>query len=150
MRLVKLSHVLRILIFGIAFASIPAVVTAQNTVTPAAMIKTYCASCHSGQAPPGRLPLDQLDANRPSEAPEAWERVVRQLRARTMPPMAAPRPDSKTYESTIAELTGTLDRAAAATTAAPPTDAELALRLARLLWNGEPDKELRDAAAQGR
>src|SRR5215471_17560454 len=149
MRLVKLSHVLRILIFGIAFASIPAAVTAQNTVTPAAMIKTYCASCHSGQAPPGRLSLDQLDANRPSEAPETWERVVRQLRARTMPPMTAPRPDSKTYESTIAALTGTLDRAAT-TTAAPLTDMELALRLAKLLWNGEPDKELRDAAAQGR
>src|SRR4029434_8799729 len=120
MRLVKLLHVLRILIFGIAFASIPAAVTAQNTVTPAAMIKTYCASCHSGQAPPGRLSLDQLDAHRPSEAPETrarlhasrpseapetWERVVRQLRARSMPPMAAPRPDSKTYESTIAALT---------------------------------------------
>src|SRR5438876_88573 len=36
--------------------------------------------------------------------------------ARTMPPMAAPRPDSKTYESTIAALTSTLDRAATTTT----------------------------------
>jgi len=152
MRLVKLLHVLRILIFGIAFASIPAAVTAQNTVTPvapAAMIKTYCASCHSGQAPPGRLSLDQLDANRPSGAPETWERVVRQLRARTMPPMAASRPDSQTYESTIAALTSTLDRAAT-TTAAPLTDTELALRLAKLLWKGEPDEELRDVATQGR
>jgi Protein of unknown function (DUF1592)/Protein of unknown function (DUF1588)/Protein of unknown function (DUF1585)/Planctomycete cytochrome C len=150
MRLVKLLHV-RVLIFGIAFTSIPAVLPAQNTVTPvapASTIKTYCASCHSGQAPPGGLSLDQLDANRPSGA-ETWERVVRQLRARTMPPMAAPRPDSKTYESTIAALTNTLDRAAT-TTAAPLTDTELALRLAKLLWNGEPDKELRDAAAQGR
>ena len=85
MRLVKLLHVLRILVFGIAFASIPAAVTAQNTVTPAAMTKTYCAPCHSGQAPPGRLSLDQLDANRPSEAPETWERVVRQLRAHDAP-----------------------------------------------------------------
>src|SRR5262245_37919952 len=101
MKLVKLLQVLRVLILlGIAFASIPATVTAQNTVTPvapAAMIKTYCVSCHSGQAPQGRLSLDQLDANRPSGAPEIWERVVRQLRARTMPPMAAPRPDRKTY-----------------------------------------------------
>jgi hypothetical protein len=70
MRLVKLLHVVRILIFAIAFVSIPAAVTAQNTVTPDTMIKTYCASCHSGQASPGRVPLDQLDANRPSEAPE--------------------------------------------------------------------------------
>jgi Protein of unknown function (DUF1592)/Protein of unknown function (DUF1588)/Protein of unknown function (DUF1585)/Cytochrome C oxidase, cbb3-type, subunit III len=147
----RLSHVLRILIFAITFASIPAAVAAQNTDSAAAMIKTYCASCHSGQASPGRVPLDQLDANRPSEAPETWERVVRQLRARTMPPMAAPRPDNKTYESTIASLTSTLDRAAttATTTAAPLTDTELALRLAKLLWNGEPDEELRNAAAKG-
>src|SRR5262245_35380943 len=108
MRLVKLLHVPRVLIFGIAFASIPAMLPAQNPVTsaaPASTIKTYCASCHSGQVPPGGLSLDQLDANRPSGAPETWERVVRQLRAGTMPPMAAPRPDSKTYESTIAALT---------------------------------------------
>jgi hypothetical protein len=150
MRLVKLLYELRGLILGTAFASIPAVLPAQNTVTPvASTIKTYCASCHSGQAPSGGLSLDQFDANRPSGAPETWERVVRQLRARTMPPMAAPRPDSKTYESTIAALTSTLDRAAT-TAAAPSTDTELALRLAKLLWNGEPDKELRDAAAQGR
>src|SRR4051812_4627159 len=97
---------LSVLILGIflTFAWIPAALAAQNTVTPAApaaVIKTYCASCHSGQAFPGRISLDQLDANRPSGARETWERVVRQLRARTMPPMNAPRPDSKTYESTI-------------------------------------------------
>jgi hypothetical protein len=144
MRLVKL--------FGIVFALIPAAVTAQNAVTPvapAAMIKTYCATCHSGQTPPARLSLDQFDADRPSGAAATWERVIRQLRARTMPPMGAPRPDSKTYESTIAALTSTLDRAAT-TTAAPLTDAELALRLAKILWNSTPDKELRDAEAQGK
>jgi Protein of unknown function (DUF1592)/Protein of unknown function (DUF1588)/Protein of unknown function (DUF1585)/Planctomycete cytochrome C len=149
MRPVNLLYVLRSLLFGVAFVATPAAVTAQNTVTPAAMIQTYCVSCHSGKASPGRLPLDQLDANRPADAPEIWERVVRQLRARTMPPMTAPRPDSKTYDSTIAALTGALDRAAT-NTAAPPTDTEIALRLGKLIWNAEPDKELRDAAVQGR
>src|SRR5206468_1512214 len=117
---------LTVSILGIflTFASIPAALPAQITVTPAApaaIIKTYCATCHSGQASPGRISLDQLDANRPSGALETWERVVRQLRARTMPPMAAPRPDNKTYESTIAALTSALDRAAT-TTAAHSTD----------------------------
>ena len=63
--------------------------------------------------------------------------------------MGAPRPDSKTYESTIAALTSALDRAAR-TTAGPLTDTELAVRLAKLIWNGEPDQPLRDAAAKGR
>src|SRR5207249_1685177 len=112
---------------------------------PSAIIKTYCVSCHSDRAPQGGLSFDQLDANQPSGDVETWERVVRQLRARTMPPMAAPRPDSKTYESTISALTSTLDRAAKPT-AGPLTDTELAVRLARLIWNGEPDQRLRDAA----
>jgi mono/diheme cytochrome c family protein len=143
----------RLLAFGIAFASIPTALLAQNSATqraPSAIIKTYCVSCHSGRAPQGGgLPLDQLDADRPSGDVETWERVVRQLRARTMPPMASPRPDRQTYESTIASLTRALDHAAKPI-ASPLTDAELAVRLAKLIWNGEPDQLLRDAAAKGR
>lgn len=139
----------RSVIFGIALASIPTTIFAQNTPTPApsAIVKTYCVSCHSGQAPGGRLSLDQL--NQPPGDSETWERVVRQLRARTMPPIAAARPDSKTYESTISALTSTLDRAAETTTS-PLSDTEVALRLATMIWNGEPDQPLRDAAAKGR
>jgi len=141
----------RNLIFGIALASIPTTILAQNTPTPApsVIVKAYCISCHSGQAPGGRLSLDQL--SQPPGNSETWERVVRQLRARTMPPMAAPRPDSKTYEATISALTSTLDRAAAAeTTTYPLSDTEIALRVATMIWNREPDQPLRDAAAKGR
>jgi len=63
--------------------------------------------------------------------------------------MAAPRPDSKTYESTISVLTNTLDRAAETTTS-PLSDTEIAVRLAKMIWDGEPDQPLRDAAAKGR
>src|SRR5687768_16375365 len=106
---------MRIRAFGIAFVSIPTPLLAQNTaasLAPSAVIKAYCVSCHSGRAAAGGLSLDQLAAGQPSEDPDTWERVVRQLRARTMPPVAAPRPDSKTYESTLDALTSTLDRAA--------------------------------------
>jgi len=43
----------RTLIFAIVLASIPTMIRAQNTPTPApsAIVKTYCVSCHSGQAP---------------------------------------------------------------------------------------------------
>ena len=139
----------RTLIFGIVLASIPTTIRAQNTPTPApsAIVKTYCVSCHSGQAPAGRLSLDQI--NQPPGDSETWERVVRQLRARTMPPMAAPRPSSQAYESTISALTSTLDRAAE-TTKSPLSDTEVAVRLAKMIWDGEPDQPLRDAAAKGR
>src|SRR5262245_7323929 len=102
------AYMPRILAFGTAVAAIPIALLAQtpaDSPAPSVIIKTYCVSCHSGRAPEGGLSLDQLDAHQPSRDPETWERVVRQLRARTMPPMAAARPDGKTYESTIAALT---------------------------------------------
>ena len=138
----------RTLIFAVVLASIPTIIRAQNTPIPApsAIVKTYCVSCHSGQAPAGRLSLDQI--NQPPGDSETWERVVRQLRARTMPPMAAPRPDSRTHESTISALTSMLDRAAETTTS-PLSDAEVAVRLAKMIWDSEPDQPLRDAAAKG-
>jgi len=142
----------RVLAFGLAVAAIPTALLAQNAVTqpaPSAIIKTYCVSCHSGRAREGGFSLDRVDANQPSEDPDIWERVVRQLRARAMPAMGAPRPDSTTYESTISALTSALDRAAQATVA-PWTDKELAVRLAKLIWNAEPDQALSDAAAKGR
>src|SRR6476646_10227887 len=105
----------RLLAVGLALASMSTVLVAQNTATsPAAseVVNTYCLSCHDGRAPAGRISLEQLDATEPSGAADIWERVVRQLRARTMPPVAALRPDNQTYDSAIAALTGALDRGA--------------------------------------
>ena len=134
---------------GVSFVLIASMALAQNTPTPAAseVVKTYCVSCHSGQAPTGRLSLDRV--SQPPGDSETWERVVRQMRARTMPPMGFPRPDSKTYEFSISALTSALDHAAAIPTE-QLTDAQVASRLATMIWNGEPDQPLRDAAAQGR
>src|SRR4029079_4687979 len=48
------------------------------------------------------------------ENPEIWEKVVRKLRGRMMPPPGRPRPDEKTYDDVVASLEKSLDRAAAA------------------------------------
>src|SRR5439155_2759965 len=45
--------------------------------------------------------------------PDVWEKVLRKVRARQMPPIAAPRPDEATYDAMIASLEASLDRAAA-------------------------------------
>ena len=46
--------------------------------------------------------------------PSEWEKVVRKLRTRQMPPIDEPRPDEATYDAVIASLEASLDRAAAA------------------------------------
>jgi hypothetical protein len=60
------------------------------------------------------LDLDALSAKDVEAHPVAWEKVVRKLAARQMPPVGKPRPDERTYESFVAVLEAELDRVAAA------------------------------------
>src|SRR4029077_8642700 len=43
-----------------------------------------------------------------------WEKVLRKIRARQMPPIGMPRPDEPTYDAAIASLETSLDGAGAA------------------------------------
>jgi hypothetical protein len=78
------------------------------------VISRYCVSCHSERLKTGGLALDTLAAHEVGENPQAWEKVLRKVRARQMPPVGMPRPDEATYEAAILSLETSLDRAAAA------------------------------------
>ena len=58
--------------------------------------------------------LDGMDVEHVGEHAEAWEKVVRKLRARAMPPVGRARPDRATYAAVAAALETALDRAGAA------------------------------------
>src|SRR5205807_8007550 len=73
----------------------------------------YCVACHNRADETAGLALDVLSGEAIDRHPEAWERVVRKLRARQMPPVDRPRPDERTYETVSAWLETGLDRAAA-------------------------------------
>ena len=62
----------------------------------------------------GELSLDAAAAKTPADNPELYEKVVRKLRARFMPPAGLPRPDEQTYQSVVSTLSSALDTAAAA------------------------------------
>jgi hypothetical protein len=74
----------------------------------------YCAACHNSANKTAGLALDVLSRQAVDRHPEAWERVVRKLRARQMPPADRKRPDERTYETVSSWLEAALDRAAAA------------------------------------
>jgi hypothetical protein len=78
------------------------------------MLDRYCVGCHNGNLKAGGLALDAVHVEKPDENPEIWERVVRKLRPRAMPPAGAPRPDDGTVQSLVSALETRLDRAAAA------------------------------------
>jgi mono/diheme cytochrome c family protein len=102
------------LIFSLE-ARLPAAVPA---VTPAgahrALVDEYCLSCHDSDKKKGDLSLDAIAAEDVTRHPDVWEKVVRKLRARQMPPVGKPRPDDATYDAAIAALEASLDRAATA------------------------------------
>src|SRR5262245_13569442 len=81
---------------------------------PRALLDHNCVACHNQSLNTAGLALDKLDPARVSENTEAWEKVVRKLRAGMMPPQGMKRPDSATYEALTATLENALDRAAAA------------------------------------
>ena len=96
---------------------LPAPCWSQASTPPAApraVLARYCEGCHSQAAKAGGLILQGLDPAQASSKPDVWEKVVRKLRVRYMPPEGAPRPDERTYDSLIASLETSLDRAAKA------------------------------------
>ena len=78
------------------------------------VIDEYCLSCHDEDKKKAGLALDTIATHDVTRHPEVWEKVVRKLRARQMPPVGKDRPDDGTYDAVIAYLEGSLDRAAAA------------------------------------
>src|SRR6185503_17585286 len=78
------------------------------------VVARYCVSCHNSRLKTGGFALDAAAAADVAQNPEAWEKVVRKMRARQMPPVGLPRPDEATYQAAIGSLEQSLDRAAAA------------------------------------
>jgi hypothetical protein len=56
--------------------------------------------------------LDKQDIENVPAGAAVWEKVIRKLRTRAMPPAGVPRPDETTYDSLAAYLETTLDRVA--------------------------------------
>ena len=79
-----------------------------------ALVDQYCTTCHDSDEKKGDLALDAVALQDVSRHPDVWEKVVRKLRARQMPPVGKKdRPDEATYDAVIAYLETSLDRAAA-------------------------------------
>src|SRR5262249_11713987 len=79
-----------------------------------AALDQYCVTCHNQRLKTAGLTLDTLDVAKPASQAEVWEKVVLKLRAGTMPPAGARRPDAATYHALASWLEGQLDQVAEA------------------------------------
>lgn len=86
---------------------------AQLGTAVASLAANFCLDCHSGEEASSQFDLESIldqpiDANVP-----AWEKIVRKLHSRQMPPMDAARPDESEYDTALSQLQRTLDQIAA-------------------------------------
>ena len=65
-----------------------------------ATIDKYCTTCHNERLKTAGLTLDPSGVAHPGDQSETWEKVLRQLRAGTMPPPGAARPTDAFYTRT--------------------------------------------------
>jgi len=74
-----------------------------------AMLTTYCFACHNERAKLGGLALDGLNLQNPAENAQIWEKALRKLRGRLMPPPGNPQPPQKDIDSFAAWMENSLD-----------------------------------------
>jgi len=90
-------------------ASAPSATSSPHRAT----LDRYCVTCHNDRVKAGGLVLAGLDVARPASDAATWEKVVRKMRGRMMPPAGLPRPDEATYNALVSDLESSLDAAAA-------------------------------------
>jgi hypothetical protein len=79
-----------------------------------AAVSRYCTDCHDAETKKGGLDLTALAGDEVPRHADQWERVVRRLQARQMPPAKRQeRPTEQEYQTVIGSLVATLDRTAA-------------------------------------
>src|SRR5215470_180333 len=113
-----LSRVSLIAVLVASFGAV-AFTTAQQAVTPSpdsqlATIKQYCGGCHNDRMKAAGVSFDGLTADAVGRRADVFEKAVRKLRGRVMPPPNARQPDQASVDSLVTWLEDTLDRATVA------------------------------------
>jgi hypothetical protein len=101
---------------------------AQPAAPDRTFLDRYCVSCHGGARRLGGVDLRGLAAPASGGDLALWERVIRQVRARVMPPAGATRPDAAAVDRFARTVEGAVDAAAGA---APRPGRPVAHRLNR-------------------
>jgi hypothetical protein len=84
------------------------------------LVGKYCVDCHNKDDFAANIAFDQLDPGSIAQHAELYEKVVRKLRGRLMPPPNQPQPEEERIASFVSWVEGTLDKAAEAQHSFPP------------------------------
>ncbi len=76
-----------------------------------ATINQYCVGCHNDKAKTAGVSFEGLKPENIGEHADVFEKAIRKLRGRVMPPPTAKQPDAKAIDSLVAWLEDSLDKA---------------------------------------
>jgi len=102
--------------------------SATGEAAQLATVKQYCQGCHNDRAKTGGISFEGITAATIAQDPDRFEKAVRKLRGRVMPPPGAKQPDGKAVDSLVTWLETSLDKVP---TQAYITDSEVLHRLNR-------------------
>jgi Protein of unknown function (DUF1592)/Protein of unknown function (DUF1588)/Protein of unknown function (DUF1585)/Protein of unknown function (DUF1587)/Protein of unknown function (DUF1595)/Cytochrome C oxidase, cbb3-type, subunit III len=109
-----MHNLTRIAISVICLAGVLAAAPPTEGPDPAdanlATVKQYCSGCHNDKAKIGGASFQGATAASIAQNPELFEKAVRKLRGRVMPPPGAKQPDAKAVDSLVAWLEESLDK----------------------------------------
>jgi mono/diheme cytochrome c family protein len=88
-----------------------------------ATIKQYCATCHNDKVKTAGVSFEGVTVERIGEHADVYEKAIRKVRGRVMPPTGSRQPSQAAADGLVAWLETTLDRA----TPAPPLPEEIVL-----------------------
>jgi hypothetical protein len=94
-------------------ASPPAPKVSSERDLVSRFVDRHCLECHNGDDKKAELDLDAVSSEDVDRHPKVWEKVVRKLVARQMPPAPGTRPTEREYDAVVSLIAGSLDRAAA-------------------------------------
>jgi hypothetical protein len=106
----KIRHITNSALLIVVVLTAPTIQAQDSADAQLATIKQYCAGCHSDKAKMGGFSFQGITAESIAKDPELFEKAVRKLRGRVMPPPGARQPDSKTEDSLAAWLEDSLDK----------------------------------------
>ena len=82
-------------------------------------LDTYCAGCHNSRVRAGGVAFDTLTLDAVHEHADVWEKSVRKLRGRLMPPPGSRQPDQREIDAFVTWMESDA-RCAAASGRRPP------------------------------
>ena len=104
----------RVTSWALLLSALAATALAATLPAPVkAAVGRYCLDCHDGDVTKGNLDLGKILSDDLRTHSVEWERVVRKLAARQMPPIGKDRPAEKEFEHLVATLGSSLDQLAA-------------------------------------